>query len=353
MGVGMMADGRINSLRLRIGKADTRKIQEIAKEILEIGPDCPAEILNALTSQINKGAFLTSNLAADLIALFKHRELFEATKASVMKDPLALLKLLRANFPDSAIEKQLCEALLENVSDLPLRKAVVEGLRDHGSRDCLPYLSALSYDFFPKYKTAQVAADPTERPMPAFNSAAIEEHLQHLVLNCDLTFGQLLQDTITRVKQRDSLGFDELVSATSSNANPRIVLAHEYLEDAKRHLNDDHLSSALNKLRMAFESLLKWVIEEHKLSVTKPKPLNELDLGELVSIVRAELFIPKPLARHLDHAMSITTSGSHDQGKRHDEFISRTQVEAQFDTYSFLERFFPTAALLKSKPPEP
>lgn len=262
-----MADGRIDSLRLRIGKADTRKIQEIAKEILEIGPACPDEILNTLTGKINKGAFLTSTLAADLIALFKHRELFEATKASVMRDPLALLTLLRANFPDSAIEKQLCEWLSENVSDVPIRKAVVEGLRDHGSRDCLPYLSALSYDFFPKYKTAQVSADANERPMQAFNSAAIEEHLQYLVLKTDLTFGHLLQDTITRVKQRDSPGFDELVSATSSNANPRIVLAHEYLEHAKRHLDDD-LSSALNKLRLAFESLLKWVIEERKLSIT-------------------------------------------------------------------------------------
>jgi hypothetical protein len=167
MGVGMMADGRINSLRLRIGKADTWKIHELAKDILEIGPDCPHEILDALTSQINKGAFLTSDLAADLIALFRHRELYEATRASLMRDPLALLKLLRANFPDSAIEKQLCEVLSEKVS-YPLRKELVTGLRDCGSRDCLPYLSALSYDFFPKYKTAQLFADPTERPTPEF-----------------------------------------------------------------------------------------------------------------------------------------------------------------------------------------
>src|SRR5207253_8245355 len=121
----------------------------------------PEEPLNALVGRIERGAHVVSGAVASLIAVSRNRRLFEATRQHLVKDPDALIKLIRANIPDPAIETRLRDELYKAFpsSDNPWRREILHALEEHGSTDCIDDLEAIQYEFEPRLQTAKLARD--------------------------------------------------------------------------------------------------------------------------------------------------------------------------------------------------
>jgi len=334
--------GQIAALKRKIKNADSSTMVKIVHPLLDQKEEIPAEVIQALRDRIQQGVYLDSFVMADLIVRSKDYDLYQIphTKAMTLGNVDALIKLLSAEIPDGEIEERLCADLERRIdgNDPVWRKYIVEALRDFGSIECLELLEAIDYEFDPKFKTASIIT----KALDATSTIGVPEDFRkwgaRITSEVDLAFGELVKEAIISVRDRNRPRPPKWSYKPCSSTSV-FSDARDYADKASSHLNSD-LGSALNNLRKATESLLKTLIKIRDIKPKKDKPIEQLELPELLSIIQTELRPPKPIFVQLETLQKQTTLGSHDQGHPVDSFANKDTVSGLISTYNIVEKYF-------------
>lgn len=175
---------------------------ESLKRILERGEaadDVVREVLGALQA----GKYVAPMLLGQLIGESKSHDLLAASRATIFKDTWALLEIHKREFPDSEIQQALCDRLylVANSDDNPLRRCIVESLRDHGAADAIPTLEGMLFEQIASLKVKKCFARAIEG-----NDFQSIQHLLHTIeTNSGGEFVSLLVNTIKSIEERSQV----------------------------------------------------------------------------------------------------------------------------------------------------
>ena len=209
-------------------------------------------------------------------------------------------------------------------------------------------MSAIDYDFYPRYQTAKTVSDTLKSKNDLKPSENFEIYTQGTIRKVDIYLGNLLKETIDSVKKRNG-SIDDSWSNAPNKFKTIFPNAMDHRNMASQMLNDTNypktvFGPALNCVRKALESLLKDVIKLESIEVKNKAPIDSLELPVLVGAVsdasnkkRTDHNINKFIRRLQD----ITTTGSHDQGKAPiDEIVTREMVEGAISEFDRVLKYF-------------
>ncbi len=332
----MMERGRKESLRRKLVNPSPALMNEISKQIIELGEDFPKDLLEIYIKNIVNGRHPDKSVLLKVVVALRNKELYQASKLIFINGVWDKIELLKANIPDPEIEQKLTNSLVDYFTgDFVIRKEIVECLRDYGSIECLDSLYGLEFDYDPKYKTdiaIQKGLDKLDIEIDFGDVESLTEEekrtlvrrgADNLIRGVDINFGKLLKDSIKVISQRNKTPKQDwnvekdLTSAYFKSYNYALVKAKEKYRDDFR--------GALNAIRQSLEALLKHIVHEKGL---KPKAqIDVLQIENLVQILRdAKLDIPKPIFTQIELVQKQSTIGSHDQGSISHEDIFTPQM---------------------------
>lgn len=338
-----MEVGRIESLKRQLKRSkNPLELDEVVKELLQVQEGCPKVLIDVLREKILQGMLPTQTILVAAVVAWKDKQLYEASKSHIF-DEHELCSLLKAGIPDADIERRLCSCLDENHDgDMTWslrRVSIVEALRDAGSIECLETLQAMEYDHDGRYKTASLVLSNGGDSPNSIDPFDFEKQLKSAQNKIDFNFGELLRQSISRVRTRNTPVPSNWVRDHDMEDN-FFSSALVYIEKSNGHLNSD-LDASANHLRKALEALLKEIIRTAKVEVTKKDlNVNHAELKDLVPIIHSEYRLPKEIATYIESVQRISTQGSHEQGKPVDEHLSGDIIRGEIAKLKFVVKYF-------------
>jgi hypothetical protein len=329
--------GRLLSLKRRIAAAQSFALTELTEEVAALAPPVPEELVAAIAERIEQGAYVVTGAVASLVAATRSRRLYVAAREHVFGDCWALIKLLRADIPDPAIEKQLRNGLYRVYQDSaePRRSEILRALVEHGSTDCLDDLEAMQYELAPKLQTLKLARDMASEPEHLDPRLSLEEQFHVVTRRADLVFGESLQSAIQRIRERGKLPANDW-AATAAADHP-FAFAKAYIQRAEQHVAGQDYGAALNYCRKALEAALKSFVRRRGINIRKDGPIDKLELPPLIAAINSQVALPKDIRMAIDAVKTDSTYGSHDQGVASKVNLTAAVAQATIDKYRQVE----------------
>lgn len=306
---------------LRSLKADGYERQAaLEKLILQdvIGDDA----VSVVTSELGKGRTFIPLQLSKFVLRVGSDSLYSAAKNIIFTDPWAILELHRQGFNDPEIETSLCETLFDVAHDngQPLRRYIVESLRDQGSSAATPVLKSILLDLLPTADVKRVFADALKQ-IGTVDIAGLLELTETRSLRL---FIVLIDSALLAIQQRsNSTGNHPLESSQQScvpagngKTDPppdeviERVVSHQ--NKAWEYLGRDN-ETALNRARKAVESLCKDVYRLKGLEKNN-KPAKELarKFEDLITTLDKN-GLPTLMSLAIKSIQGHGNFGSHDQ----------------------------------------
>jgi TIR domain len=135
---------KTNADLVRLEHADSLQLSETLKALLERG-EALDKVVAILELKIDNGAYVEIDQLAALIGQTKSASLYAKARQQLFKDDWALLCLYKSRYPDPDIEKTLYTRLYKIAANdaEPMRRYIVDAMRDVGSEIVLPTLEAI------------------------------------------------------------------------------------------------------------------------------------------------------------------------------------------------------------------
>jgi hypothetical protein len=150
----------LTSLLVRLQHASAPELDDTLQKLLNY-PDALDQVMQIVGSRIDAGVYIRNESLASLILRTCFSHLYEKVRERLLKDHWTALTLYKSQYPDPEIEKKLCDRLYKIASDdaQPLRRCIVDAMREVGSEAVLPTLEAILFDLEPSAIIRPSASD--------------------------------------------------------------------------------------------------------------------------------------------------------------------------------------------------
>lgn len=290
-----------------------------------IGEDAIAVVIE----QLSKGrGFPTASLARFVINA-NSKELYALTKGRLFTDPWALLELLKAQIDDPLIEIRLVEELssIYQRNDDPLRRHIVETLRDHGSINAVPLLQNIMVSLLPSRDVKELLA----KAMACIDQPHLDDLLHRTEMRSLQEFLTLVDSAVVDVQKRhgatklrepeeDNAESDDEASTDQPEETERVSPGDPLIEStlqrrdkAWKCLGDDN-EAALNHARKTVEAVCKHVyrIQGRESNNKSAKDLAK-NFDQLINTLEKNKDLPDLVALAVRNIQWHGNFGSHDQ----------------------------------------
>jgi hypothetical protein len=197
---------KVNALLVKLEHCTAGiEINNVIKELLNLSESLD-RVVNIVERRIDQGVYVLSQTLANLLAKERSKTLYAKVSTELHKDVWSLLILYKAKYPDEEIEKMLTKTFYSIAADDSnfVRSAIIEAMREVGSKEVLPTLEAIAYDLRPGTTVGK------------FFSNALGDPIKVLEARSRYSFFQDLLITIDEIKRRTSL--------SGSNGEPPLDL---------------------------------------------------------------------------------------------------------------------------------
>lgn len=224
----------------------------------EVGEDAISVVLD----QLERGRSFACDSLAKIVIKAGSESLYVAAKAILFRDHWALLELHRHEFSDPAIEARLCEVLCDvaHVNHNPVRRYIVESLRDHGSSAAVPVLKEILFDLLPTRDVKKIFADALERigtvDIDSLYQLTETRSLQEFIVLIDSALIASQQRTACVIIPPGDSSTHKLLSDEGDTQDEVIKRVLEHKNKSWEYLDQDN-ESALNRARKAIEAICK------------------------------------------------------------------------------------------------
>lgn len=290
----------------RLRRAKSMELVETLRRLIEREDDLD-ETAEILEGRIEAGTHVPTQQLAEILSKTKKTSLFELSREKLFQDQWALLILYCSEYPDPTIEETLTEILISKANNDgdPIRRDIVNAIRDHGTTATLPALEAVLYELAPTQHTKSAIASAL------FNSSgvSVEALLASLTSKATNSFLEAITQAIRAVRERN---VD--LHATQSKGQPPIdqlvTNAHVQLEKASRAVQEDP-TYALVCLRRGAEAMGKHLYRQlgHE---NKGKPAKKMMLNELLKPI-SESDAPEVFKIYIQALQPFGNYAAHDQ----------------------------------------
>jgi len=330
-----MERGRLISLRNRLNRGDTESVLKelLSSEPFEIPEEILSGILNILSSE--RTTHLRFDIAVEFILKTRDERVYRSlkTNCSILQNHYTCYQLLEAGIPDAEIEQRVVSSLESGLGPTGTVHSRLEALRDHGSVAVLDALLAIEYNYFSRFKLAQVLKGTTDSVL-------------HGILNdYEVSTGNLLKDTINCIRNRGSEPSNEW-GVIASLENPLIAPFTSFAkhkENAERHFSENDTGASLNYIRKALEALLKAVIKSEEIQPRDKKPIDQLLLPQLIGAIMDAGNSRRPdkyIFGYITNLQNKSTLGSHDQPVVLEETLTNEMLRGLLVELGHCGRYF-------------
>jgi hypothetical protein len=278
-----------NAALLRLKHASsTVEFGQILKELLEHdeGLDRVAEITER---RIGSGGYVLIDQLASLVLRTKSSSLYAKAREQLFADDWALLTLYKGQYPDSAIEKRLCDRIYQTASDdaEPRRRYIADAMRDVGSECVLPTLEAILFDLKPTVQVKQILAEASKTPSNENPREFSHQLLYRLEASSRAKFVGSVALAIDAIKGRITAPEKSGVQDSQSEVVKQVDEANNAewaKEQARLYIDGDPITSTIY-VRIGAEALGKDLYRAlgHEKS---GKPARKMTLEELLKPVK-------------------------------------------------------------------
>jgi hypothetical protein len=277
-----------------------------------------AEVIETLLRTPDGGSYLPPRTLVDLLAKSSSLELYLRVKQHLFQDVWALVDLFRSDYPDPDIEKNLLDKLLRfyDEDDYPIRRHIVEALRDRGSLNSLRLLTELLDEHIPK-ATLKTTLAKAMQEVPD----RVEFETSPLLAAVENEFVAVLRTAIQEIARRAKDTYEsgqETAPQASGVASLPIIPSDEVdrvleLKGKAWYYLEKDTAPALQNARLVVEIVLKALCRQRSLG--KPnKPLDKMMVGALLELVEERHVLPPHIEPLVGSINKICGTALHDQG---------------------------------------
>lgn len=292
-----------------------------ALEKLAAQKDIGDDAIFVVLDQLERGTPFASDSLTKIVIKAGSEPLYVAAKAALFRDHWALIELHRHEFSDPAIEARLCEILCDiaHVNHDPIRRYIVESLRDHGSSASVPALKEILFDLLPTRDVKKIFADALERigtvDIDSLYQLTETRSLQEFIVLIDAALIAIQQRAACATFLCDSTSSSAPMSCLSDGGDTQDEVIKRVLEHQNKsweYLDQDN-ESALNRARKAIEAICK---EVYRLKGLENNNKSAKDLSKnFDDLIRTleKKGLPDLIILAIRNIQSHGNFGSHDQ----------------------------------------
>ncbi len=274
------------------------------------------QVADVVESRLATGENVTTDELATLIHRTKSASLYHAARDQLFRDNWALVNLYRGKYPDPDIEMTLLDRLYKIAGNdaEPMRRVIVEAMRDVGSEAVLPTLEAILFDHSPSLSAKKVIADL----ISSVGDVTSEAILSRFEAQSKEAFLRAIAEAVASIKRRGEVPPEAQSDgrrAESSQRESSLRNAHFERERATKYIEDDPITAVMS-LRRGAEALGKHLYR-HLGREKGGKPAQKMTLEELLKPIR-DSHVPEVFKACIQALQPFGNFTAHDQD---DEFL--------------------------------